>query len=92
MYGMEIKITGEAAEALVKNIETYAKDGFGSGSDDEIKNGMLVLFGIKHMMQDVLRQVGRFDRELTDLEIAAREGNPYYSEISSDVESDDGLA
>ena len=80
---MELRITGEAAQALVNNINTYVKDVDVFDEDGEEK--MLgLLIAIEWMLDDLLAQAGLDNRERTELELLLREKNEFYVKLTND--------
>ena len=76
---MELRITDEAAKALVGNIEAY-QEHLDPTDDAEFVQMGKYLSAISMMLDDILIQAG-LREPLTALEVKARTANPYHVSI-----------
>jgi hypothetical protein len=74
---MEIRLTGEAAQALVENINVYQEELDPADEEGFAEMGKR-LAAIQMTFDDLLLQAGVRTDPLTELEEKARTVNPYY--------------
>jgi hypothetical protein len=80
---MELRITGQSAEALVSSIELYLY-GLDLADEEQRKERLRVLLAIQFYMIDLLRQAGVDESEPTEMELTARSNNRYYVALTED--------